>query len=113
MLRRPPISTRTDTLFPYTTLFRSGFFEIGGDDLLRIDPRVTTEQPGGPLAEQLVATYDRHEFLLFVQRELVFEGALAVVHAGHCPPPGNACSVCHHRPKPMPKRDAICQSGLC
>src|SRR3546814_19448161 len=35
MIRRPPISTRTDTLFPYTTLFRSlhfglwvlGFFE--------------------------------------------------------------------------------------
>src|SRR3546814_16371368 len=25
MLRRPPRSTRTDTLFPYTTLFRSGF----------------------------------------------------------------------------------------
>src|SRR3546814_10228063 len=24
MLRRPPRSTRTDTLFPYTTLFRSG-----------------------------------------------------------------------------------------
>src|SRR3546814_4023297 len=23
MVRRPPISTRTDTLFPYTTLFRS------------------------------------------------------------------------------------------
>src|SRR3546814_3692350 len=27
MIRRPPRSTRTDTLFPYTTLFRSG----GGD----------------------------------------------------------------------------------
>src|SRR3546814_6001549 len=25
MLRRPPRSTRTDTLFPYTTLFRSGY----------------------------------------------------------------------------------------
>src|SRR3546814_980815 len=25
MIRRPPISTRTDTLFPYTTLFRSLF----------------------------------------------------------------------------------------
>src|SRR3546814_2344010 len=25
MIRRPPRSTRTDTLFPYTTLFRSGF----------------------------------------------------------------------------------------
>src|SRR3546814_10907735 len=24
MIRRPPITTRTDTLFPYTTLFRSG-----------------------------------------------------------------------------------------
>src|SRR3546814_7248928 len=24
MIRRPPKSTRTDTLFPYTTLFRSG-----------------------------------------------------------------------------------------
>src|SRR3546814_18357031 len=28
MIRRPPRSTRTDTLFPYTTLFRSGD-EIG------------------------------------------------------------------------------------
>src|SRR3546814_12929844 len=28
MLRRPPRSTRTDTLFPYTTLFRS---DIGGE----------------------------------------------------------------------------------
>src|SRR3546814_4269033 len=26
MLRRPPRSTRTDTLFPYTTLFRSSKF---------------------------------------------------------------------------------------
>src|SRR3546814_15559849 len=29
MIRRPPRSTRTDTLFPYTTLFRShGFRQI-------------------------------------------------------------------------------------
>src|SRR3546814_4945262 len=27
MIRRPPRSTRTDTLFPYTTLFRSVVFE--------------------------------------------------------------------------------------
>src|SRR3546814_20436009 len=26
MIRRPPRSTRTDTLFPYTTLFRSAVF---------------------------------------------------------------------------------------
>src|SRR3546814_11942221 len=29
MTRRPPRSTRTDTLFPYTTLFRSR--DVGGD----------------------------------------------------------------------------------
>src|SRR3546814_11967516 len=42
MIRRPPISTRTDTLFPYTTLFRSGVvvadakltLEIAGRGLL-------------------------------------------------------------------------------
>src|SRR3546814_9957808 len=29
MIRRPPRSTRTDTLFPYTTLFRSSMYSIG------------------------------------------------------------------------------------
>src|SRR3546814_3712917 len=28
MIRRPPRSTRTDTLFPYTTLFRSAFRDV-------------------------------------------------------------------------------------
>src|SRR3546814_18535064 len=28
MIRRPPRSTRTDTLFPYTTLFRSGYMYV-------------------------------------------------------------------------------------
>src|SRR3546814_17048424 len=28
MIRRPPRSTRTDTLFPYTTLFRSLFTDV-------------------------------------------------------------------------------------
>src|SRR3546814_5806376 len=30
MIRRPPRSTRTDTLFPYTTLFRSHVEVVGG-----------------------------------------------------------------------------------
>src|SRR3546814_9483792 len=30
MIRRPPRSTRTDTLFPYTTLFRSITVDIAG-----------------------------------------------------------------------------------
>src|SRR3546814_6595700 len=36
MIRRPPRSTRTDTLFPYTTLFRS---EEGGDADAAADQR--------------------------------------------------------------------------
>src|SRR3546814_6123175 len=52
MLRRPPRSTRTDTLFPYTTLFRSkgdqplhfleGLFGIG-----RLVPGISAGVAGG------------------------------------------------------------------
>src|SRR3546814_1014014 len=36
MIRRPPRSTRTDTLFPYTTLFRSQHkYRVRLDDLLQ------------------------------------------------------------------------------
>src|SRR3546814_3639650 len=37
MIRRPPRATRTDTLFPYTTLFRSGH---------RLGPRVGGKRNG-------------------------------------------------------------------
>src|SRR3546814_2096571 len=58
MIRRPPISTRTDTLFPYTTLFRS----IVKDVHLRLEvsagagPRLKAmafRQAGTPFAEAL------------------------------------------------------------
>src|SRR3546814_5223440 len=32
MIRRPPRSTRTDTLFPYTTLFRSTPYDLAPTD---------------------------------------------------------------------------------
>src|SRR3546814_3721015 len=34
MIRRPPRSTRTDTLFPYTTLFRSEFMQTSYRSLI-------------------------------------------------------------------------------
>src|SRR3546814_18374683 len=49
MIRRPPRSTRTDTLFPYTTLFRSAW-----------PPAVsTTSQPntGSVLGEKHASAY--------------------------------------------------------
>src|SRR3546814_6872194 len=36
MIRRPPRSTRTDTLFPYTTLFRSSWIPLFTPFLLLI-----------------------------------------------------------------------------
>src|SRR3546814_5018925 len=46
MIRRPPRSTRTDTLFPYTTLFRS--VPVGGA------PRADVAEHAGILACQIL-----------------------------------------------------------
>src|SRR3546814_699740 len=48
-LRRPPRSTRTDTLFPYTTLFRSGTGQPAVGDRLA-DLRVPRQIPVPPKA---------------------------------------------------------------
>src|SRR3546814_4978314 len=44
MIRRPPRSTRTDTLFPYTTLFRSAV-GVGGVD--EVDPQIERVMDAG------------------------------------------------------------------
>src|SRR3546814_3484221 len=48
MIRRPPRSTRTDTLFPYTTLFRSG-----------ADPAAGAVHPDRSLRQRLRQGSDR------------------------------------------------------
>src|SRR3546814_19010924 len=52
MIRRPPRSTRTDTLFPYTTLFRSQESAGGGrvevaEQARRAPPEEVVQQPAG------------------------------------------------------------------
>src|SRR3546814_2560522 len=47
MLRRPPRSTRTDTLFPYTTLFRSAH---GGGGLKRAAIEAQSARPSAQIA---------------------------------------------------------------
>src|SRR3546814_4352453 len=51
MIRRPPRSTRTDTLFPYTTLFRSDacIIEVGG----------RSAAPGTPICRPPVEEIDQ------------------------------------------------------
>src|SRR3546814_18388391 len=51
MIRRPPRSTRTDTLFPYTTLFRSSLLEVRGGEVV------------GGLPQQRAAAGDLHVVL--------------------------------------------------
>src|SRR3546814_5770168 len=73
MIRRPPRSTRTDTLFPYTTLFRStrvhrehgrahGFTRGGADDRrsdARPRPAPAAPQPRHP-AHRLLPRSEEH-----------------------------------------------------
>src|SRR3546814_11437999 len=49
MIRRPPRSTRTDTLFPYTTLFRSDAAAVAAHDAAGRGP-----------ADAVAAGVDRH-----------------------------------------------------
>src|SRR3546814_10322858 len=55
MIRRPPRSTRTDTLFPYTTLFRSKRVMTG----LALHPRHLGPDPGSRLPPLLSGTPDQ------------------------------------------------------
>src|SRR3546814_9168750 len=75
MIRRPPRSTRTETLFPYTTLFRSraggnsGPFLVGGFGLVSVEsgysrkPLNAAPAANGPItvSSRLVAASSRSE----------------------------------------------------
>src|SRR3546814_14784336 len=65
MIRRPPSSTRTDTLFPYTTLFRS----MVEDRQSAMDVQATAIEIGGDQPRQLI--YFRRLRLLFTHPPLV------------------------------------------
>src|SRR3546814_2329999 len=68
MIRRPPRSTRTDTLFPYTTLFRSRAWEISSAHI--------TEEAGRFLAE--LADIATPSGFLFVAFRIPYSPAVGV-----------------------------------
>src|SRR3546814_10286722 len=49
MIRRPPRSTRTDTLFPYTTLFRSCLGALVAATAMSTPAFAQEEEAAGPL----------------------------------------------------------------
>src|SRR3546814_4940061 len=64
MIRRPPRSTRTDTLFPYTTLFRSAVGDILYSNRRR--PILTLVEDSSPgIHDTIIAACDsnRYKFL--------------------------------------------------
>src|SRR3546814_20511588 len=66
MIRRPPRSTRTDTLFPYATLFRSGGAGVArrrlGDGLVdEVVEIAAMTGAGGEQRQGLVLGQDRSE----------------------------------------------------
>src|SRR3546814_20653084 len=80
MIRRPPRSTRTDTLFPYTTLFRSGFkkrpaflqraqaVEPHGVEPLENIPVLTVAGCGPVLIDEALDFLDTGDDALFARR---------------------------------------------
>src|SRR3546814_10444336 len=58
MIRRPPRSTRTDTLFPYTTLFRSNVYKSQCRDT--VDERSSMQMDVEARARQIVADMGGH-----------------------------------------------------
>src|SRR3546814_14467203 len=54
MIRRPPRSTRTDTLFPYTTLFRSCALAQAGAGIALVDEFTLHNWPNGHLVTRPV-----------------------------------------------------------
>src|SRR3546814_17822491 len=72
MIRRPPRSTRTDTLFPYTTLFRSSRVKLAIAEVLKsegyvVDARVSGEGAKKTL-EIVLKYYDGRPVIERLQR---------------------------------------------
>src|SRR3546814_9500258 len=63
MIRRPPRSTRTDTLFPYTTLFRSPFHR-SGSFLMGIEGECRRRDPAKKRRVRVAETVGAAGFLL-------------------------------------------------
>src|SRR3546814_2390430 len=73
MIRLPPISTHTDTLFPYTTLFRSRLVEIVAELLHREQHAAVHRLEAVTCIRQRAADDDAHRVVEIRALHLVFE----------------------------------------
>src|SRR3546814_13445799 len=81
MIRRPPRSTRTDTLFPYTTLFRS-HWQGGEPDKLAAEMNESLEAT--PELAQVLLIQRNANWAKWIRQRLERPGTLFIaVSAGH------------------------------
>src|SRR3546814_21159421 len=76
MIRRPPKSTLTDTLFPYTTLFRSRYGEIA---------RLAVKMPCGAI-EQRGQAAESHQIVRMLRLAIgpdIFTAGIGRIGVGH------------------------------
>src|SRR3546814_15393039 len=82
MIRRPPRSTRTDTLFPYTTLFRSHVARWGGEEFALLLPGIELDV-GRQVAERVRAAVEAIDCRDFAPG-LSMTGSVGVTDSGAC-----------------------------
>src|SRR3546814_15938248 len=105
MIRRPPRSTRTDTLFPYTTLFRSRLARSTRDLLNILDTVARAGALFRPLGDPWADTTTPHGRLMLtvLGGRAAFERELIVTRTGE----GRASAVARGQQmgrQPMPTR---------
>src|SRR3546814_12398444 len=112
MIRRPPRSTRTDTLFPYTTLFRSALVEVPARaaEVLNHDDELHA------LAEKIMDARD----VLYIGRgpcfPLALEGALKLKEISYIHAEGYAAGELKHGPIALIDEEigrASCRERVC
>src|SRR3546814_19894197 len=83
MVRRPPRSTRTDTLFPYTTLFRSGIQHVfqAAQDIIGIQHRIAAHlaQAIGTVAQNISKRTGKHAHLTMKGNHAAETGSLMLI----------------------------------
>src|SRR3546814_15382448 len=83
MIRRPPGATRTDTLFPYTTLFRSGIRQVQsiahvGDDAFQLAAaQIAAARPLPQIADQEAERVQRLAQLVLRRQQQAARSPLA------------------------------------
>src|SRR3546814_5799512 len=112
MIRRPPRSTRTDTLFPYTTLFRSHDGSTAVERTAAGEPAVVVHRHADgtveshPAPQATPAEHDHRS----EEHTSELQSLMRTSYAGFCLKKKNIyfCHSCHYTHSPNNRIETIC-----